>query len=52
MKSLQPSLGTNAAEIQTRVGKQEEKERKGMILHFVGWVKGKFESPKGLQQLF
>ncbi len=26
MKSLQPSLGTNEAEIQTRVGEQEEKE--------------------------
>jgi len=29
MKSLQPSLGTNAAEIQTRVGEPEEKEKEG-----------------------
>ena len=36
MKSLQPSLGTNEAEIQTRVGEQEAKEKEGFDISWGG----------------
>jgi hypothetical protein len=50
-KDLNPSLGTDCTEIETRVGKQEKRGKK--YLKFGWWdYGGRFKSLKSLLELF